>query len=328
MKLIKLQIISASIILLVLFFSYYLLNGNIILLADKSRPLHIKETSLTHKMTIPEKILSESFANFDLDIYSEGVIVREINTEQVMYHKNAFEKFYPASTTKIMTLLIAIENGDLDDIVTVCDEAGKVPRDSSLAYLSPGDQLTLRDLLYGLMIPSGNDAAVAIACHIAGSEKEFVAMMNEKARSLGTMKTNFMNSHGYHHPDHYTTPYDLALIMEEGAKNPVFREIIGAKEYHATITNRNGEEYERVWHCTNHALLEHSRYYIRELVGSKTGFTNEAKHTLVSLAEKNGYEYVAVVFEGERFARYEDTKQLFQKAFETSAKLLTNAQRH
>lgn len=322
LKTIKLQIISGSIILMLFFLAYNIVNGNVLLLGNKVRDLETKSMNLTYKTTIPEKILAESKVHFDLNINSEGAIVTEINSNQVLFHKNAFEVFYPASTTKIMTLLVALENGKLDDVVTVCDDARKVPSDSSLAYISPGEQLKLRDLLYGLILPSGNDAAVAIACHIAGGEEQFVAMMNEKAKKLGTIKTNFMNSHGYHHPNHYTTPYDLALIMEAGASIPEFRKIIGETVYHATIINHEGEEIERIWHCNNRALLENSRFYMDELVGSKTGYTSEAKHTLVSLAEKNGYEYVAVVFQGERFERYEDTKSLFHKAFETSEKTM------
>lgn len=326
MKLLKKQIFSGSIVFLIFFFTYSFVSGHVLFLFDnKVRYLETKETNLSHKTTIKEKILADSYMNFNMDISGEGAIVTEINTDQVMYHKNAFEVFYPASTTKIMTLLVAIENGNLDEVVTVCDDAARVPRDSSLAYISPGDQLTLRDLLYGLMIPSGNDAAVAIACHIGGSEEQFVAMMNEKARKIGTLHTNFMNPHGYHHPEHYTTPYDLALIMEEGAKFPEFRNIIGATVYETTITNQQGIEHARIWHCQNRALLEHSPFYIEEIVGSKTGFTSEARHTLVSLAEKNGYEYVAVIFKGDQYERYVDTKTLFDKAFETTTKVLTSA---
>lgn len=273
--------------------------------------------NILFKSVVLKHFLGNDDLIFDMDIGGEGAIVTEITTDQIMYMKNAFKRFYPASTTKIMTLLIAIENGNLEDVVTVCPEANQVPSDSSFAYINAGDQLTLRDLLYGLMIASGNDAAIAVSCHIAGDEQKFVEMMNEKVDELGLLDTHFANPHGYHDPGHYTTPYDLAQIMKAGAKYDEFRRIIGATQYETIIKNKDGVEIPKIWNCLNRVILKESEYYINGIIGSKTGFTSEAKHTLVSLAEKDGYEFVAVIFAGQAFQRYIDTKKLFYKAFET-----------
>ena len=149
------------------------------------------------------------------DTTSEAAGLFDITDGQVMYSKNAFERLYPASITKVMTALIAIKYGDLTDTVTVTEDAVITEAGATLAGIHPGDQLTMEQLLYGLMLPSGNDAGAAIAVHMAGSIDAFAELMNREAQKLGATGTHFMNPHGLTNADHYTTAYDLYLIFNE-----------------------------------------------------------------------------------------------------------------
>ena len=150
------------------------------------------------------------------------------------------DRLFPASTTKILTLYLALKYGTLSDVVTVSENAASVPSDSSVAGLRAGEQLTLEDLLYGLMLPSGNDSAVAIAEHISGSEEAFVELMNKEANALGATNSHFANPHGYQDEDHYTTAYDLYLIFNQGILNSKFVDIISAPSYTADIKEQDG----------------------------------------------------------------------------------------
>lgn len=176
---------------------------------------------------LPKKTVNplNDILNFTETIHSYSAVLIENNPNQIMYSKNGIKRLYPASTTKIMTALLALEHGNLQDKVTVSSEITNIPFDSSRANIQPGDQLTLEQLLYAMMVPSGNDAAVAIAVHIAGSEKQFVKMMNEKAKRIGALNTNFMNPHGYHHQNQYTTGIDLAKIAYTASKNRNFHKL-------------------------------------------------------------------------------------------------------
>ena len=156
------------------------------------------------------------------DTTSEAAGLFDITDGQVMYSKNAFERLYPASITKVMTALIAIKYGDLTDTVTVTEDAVITEAGATLAGIHPGDQLTMEQLLYGLMLPSGNDAGAAIAVHMAGSIDAFAELMNREAQKLGATGTHFMNPHGLTNADHYTTAYDLYLIFNECIKHDDF----------------------------------------------------------------------------------------------------------
>ncbi|NLT96773.1 MAG: D-alanyl-D-alanine carboxypeptidase, partial [Christensenellaceae bacterium] len=165
----------------------------------------------------------------------------EASTGRVLYQKNAFEKMPMASTTKIMTALVAIENSNLDDRVTVSPNASGI--EGSSIWLSPGETMTLSDLLFGLMPASGNDAAVAIAEHVGGDVETFVGMMNDKAREIGAYNTHFVNPNGLPADNHYTTAYDLALISAYAMQNKMFREIV--KTQYKTLP-WEGHEWDRV----------------------------------------------------------------------------------
>lgn len=219
------------------------------------------------------------------DISATSAVVMEAGSGRVIYAKNPEAKMPMASTTKIMTALVAIERGNLDDIVTVSDNAFGEP--GSSIFLGRGEKVILRDLLYGLMLQSGNDAAVAIAEHIGGSVEGFAALMNEKAAEIGAKNTHFMNPHGLHDPQHYTTAYDLALITSYAMHNPVFAQIVSTKYMRIPW---EGREYNRVLKNKNKILWQYEGGN-----GVKTGYTDDAGKCLVSAAKRNGMQLVCVV---------------------------------
>jgi D-alanyl-D-alanine carboxypeptidase len=249
------------------------------------------------------------------EVEAKAAIIVDTTTGGVMFSKNSSERLYPASTTKVMTALLALELGNLNENVIVSSEIENIPYDSSRAHIRPGDTLTLEQLLYALMLPSGNDAAVAIAVHIAGSEEAFVALMNQKAIQLGATNTQFTNPHGYHDPDQYTTAEDLAKIGYEATKLNGFIPLISTARYRATFTREDGEESIRNWKSTNQHLQPNSPLYSPEIIGGKTGFTTPARYTLVSYANKDGYDYISVILYGQPNERYLDAEKLFERAF-------------
>ncbi|WAA10517.1 D-alanyl-D-alanine carboxypeptidase family protein [Fervidibacillus albus] len=230
---------------------------------------------------IPQNADADNF-----QIESNAAIVMDQKTGRVFYEKNAHEKTRIASITKIMTALIAIESGQLDDTVTVSKRATKT--EGSSIYLQPLEKMKLEHLLYGLMLRSGNDAAVAIAEHVGGSLEGFVFLMNEKAEQIGMKNTHFANPHGLDdHEDHYSTAYDMALLTKYAMNNETFREIFGTKVYYAPDPN---SEWDRKWVNKNRLLTGLYKYS----TGGKTGYTKLAKRTLVSTASKKGMNLIAV----------------------------------
>lgn len=253
--------------------------------------------------------------NFDEAVTAKGAIVVEDNINNIMFEKNGYTKLYPASTTKVMTALVALENGNLDDEVIVSSSVNKLPGDSRRAFIMPGDRLTLRQLLYGMLLHSGNDCAVAIAEHIGKSEKNFAAMMNKKAKEIGTTNTNFVNPHGYHDPNHYTTPRDLALIAIEASKHPEFIEIVKTPYYKAVFKNKNGKTKTKSWKTTNLFLRDGTGYQLEGIIGGKTGYTEAAGRCLVIISKYNGHDYFCAVLKDTSSQRYKDTKKLLQDAY-------------
>ncbi len=216
---------------------------------------------------------------------SSAEIVMELNTNRVLYSSNSHTKKYMASTTKILTAIVVIESFDIDKTVTVSKETVGV--EGSSIYLEVGEKLTVKDLLYGLMLRSGNDCAETLAVAVSGSISKFADLMNETARKIGAKDSNFMNPHGLHDDNHYTTAYDLALISCYAMKNPVFREIVSTKKIRIPHTTR---EYDRILVNKNKMLNEYEGAN-----GIKTGFTKKAGRCLVSSCERNGMELVCVV---------------------------------
>ncbi len=252
----------------------------------------------------------------DDSVGAESAAVFSLDDHSVILEKNVFERLYPASTTKVMTALIAIRYGDLQEKVTVGQEAVITEPGASLCHINPGDTLTLEQLLYGLMMPSGNDAGAAIAVHMAGSIEEFSRMMNQEARAIGATDTHFVNPHGLHDEQHYTTAYDLYLMFQEAMKEPVFRQIVGTGVYTAEYTDANGEPKTQTWNNSNQFLSGQQPMPDGLIsLGGKTGTTRAAGSCLIMASQdEEGHEYVSVVMKaGNRQALYENMTNIIQK---------------
>lgn len=224
-----------------------------------------------------------------------------MSQQKVFYSEQIHDRLFPASTTKILTLYLSLKYGTLSDIVTVSDNAVAVPSDSSVAGLRSGEQLTLEDLLYGLMLPSGNDSAVAIAEHISGSVDAFVELMNKEANALGATNSHFVNPHGYHDENHYTTAYDLYLIFNQGILNQRFIDIISSATYTTDIKEPDGSTRSVTWKQSN--LFVNGTRTAPEnvtVIGGKTGTTDEAGACLV-LYEQDSQSrpYISIVMGAE-----------------------------
>lgn len=238
-------------------------------------------------------------------IAAQGAILMEQESGRVLYEKNAHTQMRIASITKIMTAILAVESGKMDDMVTVSKKASSA--EGSSLYLEPGEKIKLEDLVYGLMLRSGNDAAVAIAEHVGGSQEQFVQMMNEKAKELGMKNTVFANPHGLDdHENHYSTAYDMALVTQYAMRNEQYRKITGTKEYQCKSLNRS----IGTWLNKNKLLTIMYPYS----TGGKTGYTKRAKRTLVSTAEKDELKLIAVTINDRQ--DWKDHMALFNTAFQ------------
>ena len=239
----------------------------------------------------------------ELPLAAKGATVIDALTGDALYQKNQDEPFYPASTTKILTALLVIESGNLDQQVLVAPEDTKV-EPSSLG-IKPGETYTRRQMLYGLMLKSANDVACALARDNAGSIEAFAAKMNIRARELGATSSHFMNPHGLHNKDHYTTPRDLALIARAAMQQPMFRKIVGTIDY-TLITDAGPLP------LTNHNKL---LTQFPGCTGVKTGYTVPAQQVLVASALKDGREVISVVMHTDHPGIWEDSKTLLNYGF-------------
>jgi len=235
---------------------------------------------------------------------ARAAVLMEASSRRILYEKNPHVKLPMASTTKVMTAILAIEMGDLYDVVTVSPRAVGV--EGSSIYLAQGERLTLEELLYGLMLRFGNDAAVAIAEHIGGSVENFVKLMNRKAVQIGAKNTNFVNPHGLHDDMHYTTAYDLALISAYAMENTVFRTIVSTKYKKIPWEGRN---YNRVLQNKNALLWDYEGAN-----GIKTGYTKISRRCLVSAALRSGMQLVCVVLDCQPW--FDDSRALLDYGFE------------
>ena len=265
-------------------------------------------------------------ATDEISTYSPTVLLMESKTGKVIFEKNAHEKMYPASTTKIMTAILTLENCELTDKATASYEAiYTVPVGYSNANIQVGEELTVNQLLNVLMVGSANEAANILAEHIAGSVSSFATMMNSKASELGCENTHFVNANGVHNTDHYTTAYDLALMGRYAMQNETFRKLVSTTFYTLPATNKY-DKNDRVFGNTNELIKKDDsdrvdNYYYKYCNGIKTGFTNAAKNCIVASAQKDGIEYIVVIMGAESTenglsARYIDCKNLFNYAFE------------
>ena len=266
-------------------------------------------------------IQTVSFAD-EVNLNSEAAILVEVSTGRIIYEKNSTKKLYPASTTKILTAILVLENCELDELVTVIETAlNNIPSGYVTCNLQIGEQLSVKDLLYALMIPSANDAAYVLAEHVAGSVDNFSTMMNDKARELGCKTTHFVNPNGIHDDSHYSTAYDLYLMAKYAMENETFRTIVSTTEYTLPATEKYPSD-DRVLKTTNELLNENSRnYYYKNAIGIKTGYTSKAGNCLVAASSRDGLEFIAVVLNGGTTedglnSRYVDSKKLFEYAYD------------
>lgn len=266
--------------------------------------------------------ISVSYGIADAPEISAGAaILIDSSSEKIIYSKNESEKMYPASTTKILTAILSIENCNLDDVVTVPYEAiASIPSGYSIAALQVGEQLTVEQLLKVMLVHSANDAANVLAYHISGSIDAFSNLMNQKVTELGLTNTHFTNPSGMHDENHYTTAYDLAIVMKYCMKNSTFRNLSGLKYCVIPATNKYEE---RIFNTTNELLTNNSSsdYYYEYAIAGKTGYTTEAKNCLVSVSNKDGLELICVVLSAGLYpnnlsAKFIDTKTLFNYGYD------------
>lgn len=253
-------------------------------------------------------LLCTALAQATPKLGAQSAVLIDAKTGQILFEKDMQKKRAPASTTKILTAIIAVESGRLDDIVKVSPRAAATP--GSSMHLFAGQCLSLRELVTGLMLRSGNDAAVAIAEHLAGSVEDFVNIMNHKAQLIGAYDSHFVNPHGLSKPGHYSTAFDLAWIARYALANPVFANIVSTKETNIEWLDRKGREHDRNIRNTNRLL-----WMLEEADGVKTGTTSEAGPCLVSSATRANQKLIAVVLNAP--SRWYDSMKLLKYGFDS-----------
>ena len=245
-------------------------------------------------------------------VAAQGAVLLNANTGEVLFGQNEHERYYPASITKLMTALLTIENCGLNDTVTFSATATTNLEAGSVSLkITEGDKLSVKDCLYGLLLKSANEIGNGLAEHIAGSNSKFADMMNARASALGCTGTHFANPHGLNDSNHYTTPYDMALIAREAFKNPTLRQITSTTSYQFPATKLAEERTITMGHKMIYPT--DSRYY-PGIVGGKTGYTSLAGNTLVTCAERDGITLIAVVMKS-KSTHYADTKALLDYGF-------------
>jgi D-alanyl-D-alanine carboxypeptidase len=249
------------------------------------------------------------------NVFAESAIVMEASTGLVLYEKNINKEQYPASITKIMSALLAIENSSLGDVVTFSKNAVfDVDLDSSRIGIDVGEKLTMQQCLYAILLESANEVTYAVAEHVGGTIPDFAKMMNDRAKSLGCLNTNFTNPHGLHDNNHYTSAYDMALITREAMKNETFRKIFATRTYQIPPTNIQSEtRYLR----NHHKFVLKQDYHYDDCIGGKTGYTSNSKFTLVSVAKRGDLELICVIMKDDTTEhQYTDSQKLLDFAFD------------
>ena len=259
-------------------------------------------------------------------ISTECAIVIEINSGAVLYEKNSDKVSYPASITKILTTLLALEYSELDEIVTFSNDAINLNQgNTSHIARDYGEKMTMEECLYAVMLESANECAYAVAEHVGeklgGDYQTFIDLMNERAKELGCTNTHFTNANGLPDENHWTSAHDMALISAEAYKNEVFRVITGTRSYRIPPTNKHSQ----ITPLNNHHAMI-SNYKTREhlyeyATGGKTGYTQAAGATLVSYAEKDGLALVCVVMRTSTSVYYKETRNLFEYCFQNFEKV-------
>lgn len=252
-------------------------------------------------------------------IDAKTAIVMNAKNGDVLYHKYMYRKKYPASLTKLMTVLLTLEQCQLNEKVKFSKNAIESiePRSSNIGML-PGEVITVEQCLYGMMLESANEVCVAVAEHISGSSEQFAKLMTKRAKELGCKNTHFMNPHGLHDDQHYTTAYDTALILKELLKNPTFRRISGSKNFQLKKTNKQPMR----WLGNHHKMIRYgtsASYSLSPnltITSGKTAFTTKAKTCLSTSATDGSMELICIVMDDAGICVYWDTKALLEHAYE------------
>lgn len=245
------------------------------------------------------------------EIVAEGAIVVDVNTGYTLYEKNIYTKFYPASITKIMTATLSLENLKYEDVVTFSHDAVfSIEPGSSAGYLNEGEQITVEQCMYGLMLISGNDIANGLAEAVSGTMDAFAQKMTQKAKDLGCINTNFTNAHGLHDENHYTCPYDMAIMARNAYMNfEQFRTLISTLRAEVPPTAMCNET--RYWLNSNRMINQSTEYYDEDCLGGKTGYTDQAGGTLVTFHNINNRTIMIVLMKDTNsVGAYTDTKNI------------------
>ena len=256
----------------------------------------------------------------NLNINSPACILVEESTGKILYEKNSKEKMFPASTTKVLTALLVLENGNLSDNVVVSKEAvSSLSGGYITPYISIGEELSVEQLLNVLLVPSGNVAGNVLAEYISGSISDFVILMNSRAEELGCVNSHFTNPYGLHDENHYSCAYDLYLMTKEAMKYDEFRSIVSKTSYTLAPSNKYSKN-DRILYSTNDLIKPNSTYFYEYAVGIKTGYTSQAKDCLISAANHGNMTLYCVVLGADKSSsgtayRYTDAKKLFDFGF-------------
>lgn len=309
----KLNLIFIIILIYICFFNYFVCFAT-----------NIEEENMQNN----EEIAEEENA---FKVFSEAAILMEQSTGKILFEKNAYKRMYPASTTKILTCIIALEECDLDETAIASEDAvNSVKNGYTKANIVPGEEFTIKQLLLLMQLQSANEAANIIAEHISGSTEKFAELMNKKAKEIGCKDSNFVNANGMHDENHYSTAYDLAQICRYCMKNKTYREIMLTEKCdipdteiwnNYKIENDREDEPYREFYNTNKLLQKGNQYYYPYCTGGKTGFTTPAKNCFIATSNKDGFELVSVILhaeltDDEKSARYVDTINLFNYVYD------------
>ena len=270
-------------------------------------------------VTVPSEINSPDIN--DLEILTDHVLMMERSTGNILYDKNGNEKMYPASTTKILTGILVLENCSLNETAEVTSLALKaVPSGYATCDIQIGEKFTVKDLLYTMLIRSANDAANVLAIHVSGSISGFANLMNDKAKEIGCTSSHFTNPSGVHEEDHYSTARDLALIADYAMNNASFRDIVATSSYSLPATDKYPHDNRTFTTSNNLINPDDKKYYYYLATGIKTGYTNASKDCIVASAKKDGIEFIVVVLGADSSngvrQKYLDCKTLFDFAFD------------
>lgn len=248
-------------------------------------------------------------------IIGESAILIEPTTGTIIYEKDPHKKMYPASITKIMTALLAIENCKMNDTVVYSKKnLDSLTAEDSNIQCQVGEKMSVKDCLYALMLSSANETATALAEHIAGSSEAFAKLMNERAKQAGATDTHFANPNGLHDDNHYVTAYDMSMIMKAAIQYPVFLDVIHTTEYTIPANNKRTEPFQS--YQRHKMLFTTSPYYDADVIGGKTGYTDQAGKTLVTYAKRGNVSLISVVLKSNGDQVFDDTKKLLDYGFD------------